>query len=161
MLNIVLFLSSCVLMSAFAWFFLSQGKQALTTWIALLCLLANLFVLKQITLLGLNTTASEAFAIGGLLGLNLLQEKFGWEATQKAIRISFSVLLFFVLMSQIHLYYEPSIYDHSQSAYSYLLTPAPSLLFASMITFLIVQLMLDFIIEGITQYIYNSRINWW
>jgi len=48
-------------------------------------------------------------------------------------------LLFFFLFSKIHLYYEPSVYDHAHSAYAHLLTPAPRLVAASMLTFLIVQ----------------------
>ncbi len=137
--NLLLFLGSCGIIAAFSWYFRAKGQSALITWITLLSFLANLFVLKQITLLGFNATASDVFAIGGLLSLNLLQEKFGRRAAQQAIWISFSCLLFFVLMSQIHLYYEPSSYDSSQGAYSNILSPAPRLLLASLITFFLVQ----------------------
>src|SRR5438105_2686546 len=103
MLNLWLFLGSCGLIAAFSWVFKSLGQSALTTWIAILSLIANLFVLKQISLFGFNATACDVFAIGGLLGLNLLQEKFGRQATQQAIYISFSALVFFAVMSYIHL----------------------------------------------------------
>ncbi len=139
MLNVLLFLGSCALVAGFAWYFWYLGQSALTAWIALLSLLANLFVLKQIGLVGLNATASDVFAIGSLLGLNLLQEKYGRKAAQQAIWTSFSCLVFFAVMSQIHLQYEPSIHDQAQEAYSFLLTPAPRIFFASLITFLIVD----------------------
>src|ERR1700730_16705855 len=123
MWNLLLFISSCGVIAGFAWFFLRMGQSALTAWITVLSLLANLFVLKQITILGLNATASDVYAIGSLLALNLLQEKYGRESASKAIWISFCTLCFFVLMGQIHLWYEPSPYDTAQQAYAYLLTP--------------------------------------
>lgn len=139
MLNLLLFLTSCAILVGFAGFFSYLGRSALTSWIALLSLLANFFVLKQIDLLGFNATASDVFAIGGLLGLNLLQEQYGRKAAREAIWISFSALLFFLLFSQIHLYYQASIFDNSQAAYVTLLQPAPRILLASLVTFLLVD----------------------
>jgi queuosine precursor transporter len=139
MLNLMLFLSSCGLLTFFAWFFRYLGQSALTAWIAVLSLIANLFVLKQISLFGFNATASDIFAIGSLLGLNLLQEKFGRQAAQQAIWASFSCLFFFAIMSYIHLCYEPSQYDQTQHAYLFLLSPTPRIILASLTTFFIVQ----------------------
>lgn len=137
MTNFLLFLSSCPLIAVFGWFFLRLGQSALTAWVSLISLLANFFVFKQITLLGLNACASDVFAIGNLLGLNLLQEKYGRPAAQTAIWTSFSCLLFFVLMSQIHIHYIPSPYDHSQAAYTFLFSGSPRILLASLVSFLI------------------------
>ena len=68
-----------------------------------------------------------------------MQEKFGRQATERAIWVSFSSLIFFVVASHIHMLYEPSAYDTSRLAYEYLLTPAPRIMLASLITFFIVQ----------------------
>jgi uncharacterized PurR-regulated membrane protein YhhQ (DUF165 family) len=76
MLNESVFFLQVVLIIAFSLLALKRGSAALTTWITVQALLANLFVLKQITLFGLNVTASDGFAIGSLLGINLLQEYF-------------------------------------------------------------------------------------
>lgn len=139
MVNILLFLGSCALIAGFTGWLYYLGQTALTAWIAILSLLANLFVLKQIDIFGLNATASDIFAIGSLLSLNLLQEKFGKAAAQRAIWSSFACLLFFVLISQIHLSYVPSQYDTSQQAYEFILVASPRLLIASLTTFLIVD----------------------
>lgn len=139
MFNLMLFLGSCALIAGFVWYFCYLGQSALSAWIAILSLLANLFVLKQIDIISLNATASDIFAIGNLLGLNLLQEKFGRKASQQAIWASFGCLLFFIIMSQIHLSYEPSLYDYTQEAYTTLLKPAPRILLASLFTFFIVD----------------------
>lgn len=139
MTNMLIFLGSCALITGFAWWFCYLGQGALTAWIAMLSLLANLFVLKQIELAGLNATASDIFAIGGLLSLNLLRERFGSRAAQQAIWTSFTCLLFFVLFSQLHLLYTPSKSDLAQPAYQFLLSASPRLLIASLTTFLIVD----------------------
>lgn len=139
MVNILLFLGSCALIAGFTWWLYYLGQAALTAWIAILSLLANLFVLKQIDIFGFNATASDIFAIGSLLSLNLLQEKWGQSAAQHAIWASFGCLLFFVLISQVHLLYLPSEHDVSQSSYEFILLASPRLLIASLATFLIVD----------------------
>lgn len=118
---------------------LRAGREALITWIALQAILANLFVLKQMEFFGFTITCSDLFAVGGILGLNLLQEFFGPQSAKQATRICFLCMLIFALMSQMHLLYHPSPMDTAQLSYQTLLSPAPRLLIASLLTFLIVQ----------------------
>jgi queuosine precursor transporter len=118
---------------------LRMGKETLIGWVALQAVLANVFVLKQITLFGLTVTCSDALAIGSFFGLNLLQEYYGRQESIKAIMVSFFCMVFFALMSQIHLVYEPSHQDHTQSAFTTLFSSSPRLLGASLATFLLVQ----------------------
>ncbi len=139
MMNEWIFFSQTFAIVAFALGALRIGKEALIAWVAIQALIANLFVLKQIDLFGLEVTASDSFAIGSLLGLNLLQEHFGREEANKATKICFFFLCFFTLVSQLHLFYEPNASDTTQSAFSTLLSLAPRLLIASMASFFLVQ----------------------
>jgi uncharacterized integral membrane protein (TIGR00697 family) len=138
-MNEALFFLHLILILFFAWAALKFGKEALTSWVALQAVLANLFVLKQTTLFGLEVTCSDVYAIGSILGLNLLQEFFGKESAKRATWICFALMVFFALMSQIHLYYKPGPQDHTQFAFVSILAATPRLLFASLATFLIVQ----------------------
>lgn len=138
-MNEVLFLFQTFVIVGFALGAYKLGKEALVAWVTIQALLANLFVLKQITLLGLNVTASDAFAIGSLLGLNFLQEYFGRDTANKATWICFFFMTFFVVASQIHLFFQPSTYDTTQHAYTILLSPSPRLFIASLSVFFIVQ----------------------
>lgn len=136
MFNILLFTFSCAFVALFVrgvWRWL--GQEGLIAWIALCAVLANLLVLKQITLFGLNATASDIFAVSGLLGLTLLQKEGGEAIARKAIQITLMSLLFFCCMGYLHLWYEPSQYDTMQSTYETLLSPAPRLLVASLIAY--------------------------
>lgn len=115
------------------------GKEALLTWVAVLALLANLFVLKQVTLFGLEVTAADPYAIGSLLGLNMLQEYFGKEEAAKATLTCFLIMFAFAILSQLHLHLTPNGFDSSDNAFHALLNPAPRLFIASLSVFFVVQ----------------------
>lgn len=138
-MNEIIFFGQVLIIFAFASLALKLGRSALTAWIALQAILANFFVLKQIKLFGFDVTASDSFLVGGLLGLNFLQENFGKDEAKQAIKVCFIVMLFFTLISQLHLLYTPNAYDETQSAYSLLLSPSPRLFLASIAVFFIVQ----------------------
>lgn len=134
----VFFLQTAAVVGA-AYLAFRMGKEALIALCVLLAVLANFFVLKQISLLGFNVTCSDAFAIGNIFGLNLLQQGWGQELAKKTIWISFFAMLFFAVMSQIHLLFVPSNFDTSHTHFTALLGVAPRLLAASLLTFFIVQ----------------------
>lgn len=138
-MNEMIFITQTLVILVFALGALKLGKGALTAWVAIQALIANLFVLKQITLFGFDVTASDAYVIGSLLGLNFLQEHFGQKEAKQATWICFFFMSFFVVASQLHLLYESSPYDTVHSAFEQILSPAPRLLAASMGVFFIVQ----------------------
>ena len=138
-MNELIFFTQTLLIIGFVLGAFRLGKEALVAWVSIQALIANLFVLKQIHLFGLEVTASDAFAIGSLVGLNFLQEYFSREEANKATKICFFFMLFFALVSQLHVLYQPSSYDNTQSAFLTLLTLSPRLLIASLSVFFIVQ----------------------
>jgi uncharacterized integral membrane protein (TIGR00697 family) len=138
-MNETLFILHLVVVSACTLFAFRKGKTALTAWICLQAVLANLFVLKQVQLFGAYVTCSDVFAVGTIFGLNLLREYKGKEAAKQALMCCFFAMGFFMVMSQFHLWYAPSLYDTTQQAYETLLSPSPRLLLASLFTFFIVQ----------------------
>jgi uncharacterized integral membrane protein (TIGR00697 family) len=115
------------------------GKEAIIMLAVLLAVFANFFVLKQIDLLGWTVTCSDAYVVGHLLCLNLLQQLYGKESASKTIMLSFAGMLLFALFSQIHLIFTPSGFDHADGHYGALLGVAPRLFAASLTTFYLVQ----------------------
>lgn len=138
-MNEALFLIHVVIVMGFGLAALKIGKSALTAWIALQAVLANLFVIKQICFFHFHVTCSDVFAIGSIFGINLLREYFGKEAAKRALWSCFFAMVFFVTMAQIHLYYEPSPYDSAHPSFETILSSSPRLLFASIAVFFIVQ----------------------
>jgi uncharacterized integral membrane protein (TIGR00697 family) len=138
-MNELLFTLHLFIVLAFAWGALKLGKEALISWVAIQAILANLFVIKQMDLIGLTVTCSDVYAIGSILGLNILQEYFGKESAKRAAWICFFVMIFFALMAGVHLLYVPNAGDQTQPAFAAILSATPRLLIASLTTFFIVQ----------------------
>lgn len=138
-MNELIFLIQTLFVAASCLFALRMGKEALVALICLLSVLSNLFVLKQISLFGLHVTAADAFSVGSLLGLNLLQEYFGKKITKKTIWISFAMLLLYTGFTQLHLWFAPSIYDTMHPHFHPLLYAAPRITTASLLVYLLIQ----------------------
>ena len=154
-MNEVLFLSHILLVVGFVLASLRLGQNGIISLIAMQAVLANLFVIKQINLLGFTVTCSDVFAIGSILGLNLLQERFGKEAASKAIKISFLSMVFFIAMAQIHLWYAPSSQDGSHEAFRLILGAAPRIVIASLSVYFLVQ-KLDVLLFGWLKQIFQG-----
>lgn len=135
---------------------LRWGKDALIALITLYCVIANSFVIKQMTLCGLTTTCTDAFMVGAVLGLNLLQEYYGKPTARKGIAISFAGSCIFALMGVLHILYLPSITDTHHKHYVALLTPVPRIVLASLFVYLIVQ-SADYYIFGALKKVIGSR----
>ena len=141
MVNEIFFLIQILLIIGFSVGAARIGPNAMTAYVAMCGVLANLFVVKQMELFGLTVTCSDVFAVGCILGLNLMQEHFGKDAAIKTTTISFIAMVFFVLVSQIHLWYTPSIHDQTHAAFAAILKSTPRIVFASIAVFFLVQKM--------------------
>lgn len=135
---------------------LKLGAEALTAFLCVLAVIANLFVIKQITLFGLTATAADVYIVGSVLTLNLLQEYYGKQLARKAVWISFFLMIFYTIVSQIHITYTPSISDFSHNYYYQLLSYMPRITSASIIVYLIVQ-HFDTYFYAILKSFFNSR----
>lgn len=135
---------------------LALGRSALVAFVCIQCILANLFVIKQTTLLGFNATTADAFTIGATLGLNLLQEYFGKAIARTTIFINFFFLVFYAIISQVHLWYTPSAFDTTHQHFSYLLAFMPRIVIASFTVYLIAQ-WIDFKLYGWLKSVWTSR----
>lgn len=138
MINELIFLSHSLLIGIFTLICLYFGKEALTAFVCMTSVLANLFVIKQTTLFGLNATCADAYTIGAVLALNLIQEYYGRPATRQAIWISFALLVFYGIISQIHLAYLPSLHDTTQIHFQPILGMMPRIVVASFTAYLLI-----------------------
>lgn len=138
-MNEALFFAHVIFVLGFILIAYKMGSSTLTSLVVLLGILANVFVVKQMDLFYWTVTCSDVFAIGGILGLNLLQEGWGQEAASKAIRVSLLCQIFFVAMAQVHLLYVPSVADKTQEAFSMILSSSPRIVFASIAVYYAVQ----------------------
>lgn len=137
--NELLFLFHTLLVVSFSLISLRIGKFALSAFIALQSILANLFVIKQTSLFGFSVTCSDVFAVGGILSLNLLQEYFGKQEAKRAAMLSLYALVFFFLMGQMHLLYAPINSDQTHASFAMIFSSSFRIVLASLATFFLVQ----------------------
>ena len=122
-------------------------KEALFALICAQTILSNLFVIKQIGLFGFYATATDVFTVGASLCLNLLQEKYDKTNALRAINISFFILIFYTLMTQFHIFYEPAPFDCVDVHFQGILQFMPRIIAASIFCY--------FISQNIDAYLYN------
>ncbi|MFC1894692.1 queuosine precursor transporter [Candidatus Dependentiae bacterium] len=139
-MNEIIFFLHVILVVTFSLGALFFGKSALISMICLQSILANLFVVKQMTLFGMAVTCSDVFIIGSVLCLNLLQEYFGQEIVKKTIRINFFVIFFYLIMSQLHIFYTPNSFDFTHNSFLSILNFMPRITIASIFTYFLVQM---------------------
>jgi uncharacterized integral membrane protein (TIGR00697 family) len=156
MTNELIFAAQATLIALSTLIALRLGKEALIAFICVQCILANLFVIKQTTLCGLTATCADAFSIGAVLGLNLLQEYWGKETAKKTIALSFFILIFYALVSYEHLAFVPHAEDSSHEAFCSVLSFAPRIIAASFVVYAFVQY-LDTIIYGFLKHALKGR----
>ncbi|MFH1644536.1 MAG: queuosine precursor transporter [bacterium] len=159
MFNELLFFFQIAVIGFFTLFFLFVSKEALITFICLQSVLANLFVIKQISLFGLTVTCTDVFIIGAVLGTNLLQEYYGKEIAKKTVYLNLLILLFYLVASQIHVLYQPSSLDFVHNSYAQILQFMPRIIFASVFTFFVVQ-RLDVFVYGFLKSFFNDKYLW-
>ncbi len=141
MSNEFLLLTHLVVLLSTIFIALRLGKTYLILVFALQVLLANLFVIKQMTLFSFHVTCSDVYTIGSILTLNLIQEYFGKKAAKEATIALCFTSLFFILMSWAHLLYTPSPHDVTNAAFHAILKPSPRIIVISiLISFFIARL---------------------
>ena len=155
-MNTLIFIIHALTIAIFSMGSLALGSHALVAFVCIQCIIANLFVVKQITLFGLTATCADAFTIGATIGLNLLQEYFGKDIAKKAIWINFFLLIFYAIISQIHLAYLPNAADTAQEHFMPILSLMPRITMASFFVYLVTQLA-DYHIYGVLKTMFQSK----
>ena len=146
----IMFISFIV--SLLAWF----SKEALIAFTALMMVLANIFVLKQTILFGLQATSADALAVGSFLGFNLLQEWYGSSISRTTIAITFILLFTYAVLTQFHLLYQPSLIDQTHYHFTMLLSSAPWLVGGSILIWTLSQI-IDYMLFGMLKTLCNHR----
>jgi len=117
------------------------GKTGVVAWIAIATILANIQVMKQITLFGLEATMGNIMYGTIFLATDALSEKYGKKASNRAVYLGFFVLAASIIIMQLALVFEPNLYDtaqpHLEAVFGFYLRVAV----ASLIAYLISQLL--------------------
>lgn len=147
MINELLFFTQIILLSTSAILLALFGKEALTAYVSLLFIMANIFVTKQIVLFGYTVTSADAFIIGVSLSINILQEFWSKQDAKKAVYTSFALSLLYLIIGQCIVAYTPAHVDSAQIHLAWIMQHLTRIIIASFIAYGVTQ-MIDIAIYG-------------
>lgn len=156
MYNVVIFLIQILIVTLSGAFFAFRSLAWLTGWLSLLSVIMNIFVLKQIDIVGFEVTAADVYMIGMLSAINCAREIHGKDSVNTVVRGSWAISLVFVLLTQLHLAIQPSANDNSQMHFLALFSPSLRIFFASLCTMIIVQVT-DLKLFGLLKKMFKER----
>lgn len=115
------------------------GKTGLYAWIAFGTVIANIQVTKNIELFGFEATLGNIMYGTLFLVTDSLGEMFGYEESKKAVKIGFFTLLATVIIMQVALMFEPTVWDEGHSALAYTFGLIPRIALGSIVAYFISQ----------------------
>ena len=115
------------------------GKNGLFAFAIFSTLLGNIAVCKCVDLFGLSTTAGNVLYASTFLVTDILSEKYGKKDARKAVFYSFSIMLLWLLGTQLILWFTPNANDYINDSLKVVFGLVPRITIASLIGFICSQ----------------------
>lgn len=115
------------------------GKNGLFAFAIFGTILGNIAVCKCVDLFGLSTTAGNVLYASTFLVTDILSEKYGKKDAQKAVKYSFSIMLLWLLGTQLILQFTPNVNDYINDSLKVVFGLVPRITIASLIGFICSQ----------------------
>lgn len=111
------------------------GKEGLIGWIGIASILANLFLLKSVNILGISATLGNVLFASNFLATDMLTENYNYLEAKKGVKFGIFSVLFFMIATQIALLYIPNSSDFAQDSFKLLFSFVPRISIASVSMF--------------------------
>lgn len=98
------------------------GKYGLIAWVPIVAILANIQVCESINLFGMSATLGNVLFASSFLATDILSECYGKDTSKKAVLAGIAFMVFFLIFSQITLWFSPNEFDMAHSALEGLFT---------------------------------------
>ncbi|MEE1305043.1 MAG: queuosine precursor transporter [Agathobacter sp.] len=115
------------------------GKSGLFAFAVFGTLLGNIAVCKCVDLFGVSTTAGNVLYASTFLVTDILSEKYGKKAAGKAVMMSFSVMLLWLVGTQLILQFTPNGNDYINPSLMVVFGLVPRITIASLLGFVCSQ----------------------
>lgn len=115
------------------------GKNGLFAFAIFGTILGNIAVCKCVDLFGLSTTAGNVLYASTFLVTDILSEKYGKKDAKRAVLYSFSIMLLWLLGTQLILQFTPNANDYINDSLKVVFGLVPRITIASLIGFICSQ----------------------
>lgn len=132
-ISILMYLGSVLLL------YKLYGKNGLYAFAIFATLLGNIAVCKSIDLFGVATTAGNVLYAATFLVTDILSEKYGKKDAAHAVAYSFSIMLLWMLGTQLILWFAPNANDYVNESLKVVFGLVPRITTASLLGFILSQ----------------------
>ena len=137
------------------------GKNGLYAFAIFGTLLGNIAVCKNVDIFGVATTAGNVLYASTFLVTDILSEKYGRKEASKAVAYSFSIMVLWMLGTQLILWFTPNANDYINESLKIVFGLVPRITIASLIGFICSQNLDVFLYHFIWSKTGNSRARLW
>ena len=137
------------------------GKNGLYAFAVFGTLLGNIAVCKNVNIFGVATTAGNVLYASTFLVTDILSEKYGKKDASKAVAYSFSIMILWMLGTQLILWFTPNANDYIHESLKVVFGLVPRITIASLIGFVCSQNLDVFLYHFIWNRTGNSRAKLW
>ncbi|EEH00796.1 transporter [Borreliella finlandensis] len=115
-------------------------KPGLFAWVAVAIIIANIQVLKQITIFGINATLGNIIYASSYVATDILSEFYGEKTSKKAVYIGFISFIIFAVLTNAQIHFMSNRTQENFKSLGNIFSSMPALLLASLVAYLISQL---------------------
>ncbi len=115
-------------------------KNGLFAWVAVAIIIANIQVLKQITIFGINATLGNIIYTSSYIATDMLSEFYGEKTSKKAVYIGFISFIIFTVLTNAQIHFMSNRTQENFKSLGNIFSSMPALLLASLVAYLISQL---------------------
>lgn len=117
------------------------GKAGLYAWIAFAVVYANIEVLKNVTMFGMQTTLGNVMFGCIFLATDMLNEHYGYKESKKGVYVGLAAILSFLAVSQLCLLFIPNEQDFISDSFRNIFGLMPRITIASVVMYLVANLL--------------------
>lgn len=135
------------------------GEGGLIAWIAISTILAEIAVCKNVDMFGLNTNLGNVLFASNFLATDILAEYYSEKKAKSAVYVGVFFVLFYLVVSQIMIYYVPSQIDIADSSMKALFGLAPRVCITS-VALVLISNILDIKLYSLLKKKTNGKYMW-
>ena len=137
------------------------GKNGLYAFSIFATLLGNIAVCKNVDIFGVATTAGNVLYAATFLVTDILSEKYGKKEASKAVAYSFSIMILWMLGTQLILWFTPNANDYINESLKVVFGLVPRITIASLAGFICSQNLDVFLYHYIWSRTGNDKTKLW
>ena len=137
------------------------GKNGLFIFAVFGTLLGNIAVCKCVDIFGFSTTAGNVLYASTFLVTDILSEKYGKKDAARAVAYSFSIMVLWLIGTQMIALFEPNANDYINDSLEVVFSLVPRVTIGSLVGFLVSQNLDVFLYHSIWKKTGNDRKMLW